>query len=154
TRRPPPSARPGQPRPGRYPSPCRQTTHASGYDADPRNMSPLFTDLGPVVTRLVPPCGAQIRDKWGRRARSARWAGRAVLPGQLGDYGVVGGVDGLAQLVVGDRAAGPQRVPARAPDVGHDRGVAGVAQDPLVGHLTVRAALEAHRGGRSRAQEG
>src|SRR5690242_5344927 len=70
---------------------------------------------------------------------------------QLGDDGVVGGVDRLAELVVGDRTAEPQRVPAGATDVGHHRGVVGVLEEPLVGLGTGRPTLEADRVG---AQEG
>src|SRR6516165_6194778 len=80
-------------------------------------------------------------------ARSVRV--RAVLLWQLGDHGLIGGVDGLAQLVVGDRAPGLQRVPARAPDIRHDGCLAGVAQQPLIGHLASGPALEAHRGDRA-----
>src|SRR5205823_10007264 len=71
--------------------------------------------------------------------RSGR--GRALLLRELADHGVVGEVDGLEELVVRDGAAGQERVPAGAADVGHDRRVVRVALQPLVGDLAVRAAL-------------
>src|SRR4029077_4635990 len=83
--------------------------------------------------------------------RSGCW--RAVLLRQLGHHGVIGGVDGLKQLIVGDRAAGPQAVPAGPADVGHDGGVIGITQQPFVGQLAVRAAFQPHRGGLRRPQE-
>jgi hypothetical protein len=49
-------------------------------------------------------------------------AGRrgTVLFWQLADHGVVGGVDGLEQLIVADRAIDAQAVPAGPADIGHD----------------------------------
>ena len=49
------------------------------------------------------------------------------------DHHRVGGVDRLEDLVVGDGAADGEAVPARAADVAGGDGVAGIAQQPLVG---------------------
>src|SRR6266487_2598999 len=79
---------------------------------------------------------------------------RAVLLRQPGDHRVIGGVDGLTEFVVGNRAAGLQGVPARAPDVSHHRSIVRVAQQPLVGHLSGGATLESDRGARPRPEKG
>src|SRR6516164_1058865 len=79
---------------------------------------------------------------------------RTVLLRQLADDRRVGGVDGLHDLVVADRAAEPEVVPAGAPDVGHDGGVVRVAQQPLVRGVPAGAALQADPQRLAGAEEG
>ena len=65
-----------------------------------------------------------------------------VLLRQLRDDEPVGLVDRLEQLVVGDRAAEGEVVPAGPADVGHHRRVVREAVEPLVGHLAGGTALD------------
>jgi hypothetical protein len=59
----------------------------------------------------------------------------------------------LEQLLAGDRAVEREPVPARPSNVGGRRRVVRVPVQPLVGHVPVRAALDADRAARRRTEE-
>src|SRR5580658_610723 len=82
-------------------------------------------------------------------AITLRPKGRAVFLGELADHGRIGGIDGLDELIVGNRAADPQRVPSGAAYVRHHRHIVRIPQQPLVGRLPGAGALQAHRSPRS-----
>src|SRR5829696_5833340 len=95
---------------------------------------------GRVISAAPPGCRTPGRPGSG----SACTLPRPVLPGQLRHHLLVRAVEGLEDLGVGDGTAEAEGVPAVPADVGHHRGVVGVAGQPLVG-LRAGAALQADR---------
>src|SRR6476469_8379471 len=93
-----------------------------------------------------------------RREPNPAGSGGTPAPRQSADDVLVGGVDGLQHLLVGDGPADPERVPAIPADVCRDGHLPGVALTPLPRRLGVPTALQAHSPGAAvrtgRAQEG
>src|SRR4051812_22053904 len=92
------------------------------------------------------------------RRRLARWAAprasaRAAALRQGRDGRVVGGVDQLAELVVGNGGGQVDGVPPVAPRVMADRDGVGIAVAPLGRLGGVAAALHADRAGAGEADE-
>src|SRR4051794_37480122 len=68
------------------------------------------------------------------------------------DHQPVGRVDGLPQLVVRDAGEG-EVVPSGAPDVAHHGRAAGIALEPLVGHVAASSGLDPDAGAAEESED-